>query len=88
MSYITPARRVSQIPLEVPAGLVATNQPVRHAVAEPATHKYIALGGLKVLTEAAVRCHARHFRVALDPETESCILIGPSRTFRRSTSAC
>lgn len=87
MSYITPARRMGRLPLQFFTRLVATtqalqqaghdvNKPVRHVAAAPATHKYIAFGGLKVLQEAATRFCARHNQVALDPETETCILIG------------
>jgi len=59
--------------LPTPAHVV---EAARRAAADPVTHKYIAFGGLKTLKEAAARWYARHYEVALDSETEICILIG------------
>ncbi|HWI52391.1 MAG TPA: aminotransferase class I/II-fold pyridoxal phosphate-dependent enzyme [Symbiobacteriaceae bacterium] len=103
MSYITPARRMSRLPVQLFARLVSTTQALqragfdvinlgqgnpdlptpahvveaaRRSAADPATHKYIAFGGLKTLREAAARMYARQYEVALDADTEICILIG------------
>jgi aminotransferase len=46
------------------------------AAADPATHKHIPFGGLKILKEAAAGWYARQYDVALDPETEICVLTG------------
>ena len=59
--------------LPTPAHVV---EAVRRAALDPATHKYIPFGGLKLLKEAAAAWYDRQFRVALDPETEIAILIG------------
>jgi len=59
--------------LPAPAHVV---EAVQYAAADPATHKYIPFGGLKTLREAAARWYERHYDVALDPESEICILIG------------
>lgn len=59
--------------LPTPAHVVEV---ARSAAADPATHRYISFSGLKVLKEAAARWYARHYEVALDAETEICILIG------------
>jgi L-glutamine---4-(methylsulfanyl)-2-oxobutanoate aminotransferase len=48
----------------------------QRAAQDPSTHKYSLFGGLKVLKEAAAGWYDRQFNVALDPETEICILIG------------
>lgn len=56
-----------------PAHVVEAAQ---RAAADPATHKYIPFGGLKILREVAARWYERHYDVALDPETEVCVLIG------------
>ena len=49
---------------------------VRRAATDMATHKYIPFSGLRSLRQAAADWYARKFNVALDPETELCILIG------------
>jgi L-glutamine---4-(methylsulfanyl)-2-oxobutanoate aminotransferase len=49
---------------------------LQHAAADPATHKYIPFSGLRSFREAAAAWYARHYGVALDPETEICVLIG------------
>jgi L-glutamine---4-(methylsulfanyl)-2-oxobutanoate aminotransferase len=49
---------------------------VCNAAADPNTHRYIPFGGLKLLKEAAAGWYARRYNVALDPETEICVLIG------------
>lgn len=49
---------------------------VRRAAGDIATHKYIPFSGLRSLRQAAADWYARKFSVALDPETELCILIG------------
>lgn len=59
--------------LPTPAHVVET---VRRAAIDPATHKYIPFGGLQVLKEAVAEWYAKQFNVALDPQTEVCILIG------------
>jgi aminotransferase len=59
--------------LPTPAHVVAA---AHRAVDNPATHKYSPFGGLKVLREAAATWYESEFNVALDPETEICILIG------------
>ncbi|HEY3364022.1 MAG TPA: aminotransferase class I/II-fold pyridoxal phosphate-dependent enzyme [Symbiobacteriaceae bacterium] len=59
--------------LPTPVHIVEAAQ---RAAADPATHKYISFGGLKILKEAAAGYYLRHYDVALDPETEVCILIG------------
>jgi aminotransferase len=59
--------------LPTPAHVVAA---AHRAVDNPATHKYSPFGGLKLLREAAATWYESEFNVALDPETEICILIG------------
>lgn len=49
---------------------------VQHAAADTATHKYIPFSGLRTFREAAAGWYARQYDVALDPETEICVLIG------------
>ncbi|MFZ5824425.1 MAG: aminotransferase class I/II-fold pyridoxal phosphate-dependent enzyme [Bacillota bacterium] len=49
---------------------------VQSAAADPAYHRYSPFSGLKLLKEAAANWYAREYQVALDPETEVCILIG------------
>ncbi len=59
--------------LPTPAHIVEVAQ---RAAADPANHRYIPFDGLKVLKEAAAGWYERQYGVALDPETEICILIG------------
>lgn len=51
-------------------------QALRRASGDPATHRYIPFGGLKLLREAAARWYQTQYNVALDPESEICILKG------------
>ncbi|HYF90893.1 MAG TPA: aminotransferase class I/II-fold pyridoxal phosphate-dependent enzyme [Symbiobacteriaceae bacterium] len=59
--------------LPTPAHVV---EAARRAAMDPATHKYSAFSGLTTLKDAAARWYARQYEVALDAETEICILIG------------
>lgn len=59
--------------LPTPAHIVAA---AHRAVDNPATHKYSPFSGLKALRGAAATWYESEFNVALDPETEICILIG------------
>jgi len=59
--------------LPTPAHVVMA---VRRAAVDSANHKYIPFGGLPVLKKAVTEWYAKQFNVALDPQTEVCILIG------------
>jgi aminotransferase len=59
--------------LPTPAHIVAA---AHRAVDNPATHKYSPFSGLPALREAAATWYKSEFNVALDPESEICILIG------------
>lgn len=59
--------------LPTPGHIVEAAQ---RAAANPAFHKYVPFGGLRELKEAAAEWYRSQYGVALDPETEVCILIG------------
>ena len=59
--------------LPTPAHIVEAAQ---RAAENPASHKYAPFAGLSALKEAAAGWYAREYDVALDPESEVCILIG------------
>jgi len=59
--------------LPTPPHVIAALQ---SAAVEPTMHKYIPFGGLMELKEAVAQWYTNRFNVALDPESEICILIG------------
>ena len=86
MSYITPAHRIGRPPSQLFARFMAATRSSQ-AAADPAMRKHIPTGGLKLLQDAAAGWPSQYAHVALDPETEICILM-VSKVGHRENSLC
>lgn len=66
-----------------PVDPVAPNvvEKLKEALNDPACHRYAPATGIKPLKEAFARHYARHFNVALNPETEVVTSIGSKDAF-------